>query len=139
MNAENTDYGKLGVLVIDDDKPIRSLIKMTLMRTGVNDIELASNGQEALNQVNSANRLAAPFDVIVCDWDMPVMNGITFIEKYREISQKSTLIMLTARTDTSDFSQAKRLGVDYFFMKPLEGDMLRIRLKGAMDSALDKK
>jgi len=47
--------------------------------------------------------------------------------------------MLTARTDTSDFSQARHLGVDYFFMKPLEGDMLRIHLKGAMDSALEKK
>jgi len=80
MNAENTDYGKLSVLVIDDGLPIQSLIKMTLMRTGVHDITVAGHGQEALSQVNSASRLQAPFDVIVCDWDMPIMNGIIFIE-----------------------------------------------------------
>jgi DNA-binding response OmpR family regulator len=70
---------------------------------------------------------------------MPVMDGIQFLETFRKTDKAAVVIMVSARTSTSDFNEAKRKGADYFFMKPLDATMLKLRLGAAIDAALKSR
>lgn len=136
MNAALASRADMNVLVIDDSVQIQKLIKSTLSVLGIRQVSTALDGQEALKAVDSKKQAGdEPFSLIICDWDMPVMDGITFIETFRKTDKNAVVIMVTARTSTADFNQAKIKGADYFFMKPLDLDMLKIRLAGALDAA----
>lgn len=139
MSAETTNRSALNVLIVDDEPRLQILIKSTLSIIGVQNIAVESDGQAALKAISAQDQKGEPFDVVICDWNMPVMDGLEFLEKFRKDNKQAVVIMVTARTSTSDFNEAKRKGADYFFMKPLDVDMLKIRLAGAIDAALKRR
>jgi len=126
-------------LVIDDAQMIQKLIKSALEIMGIRRIEVASNGREALQSVQFKEQAGEPFNLIICDWNMPVMDGITFLETFRKNNQKAVFIMFTVRTTAKDFNDAKSKGADYFFMKPMDVSMLKIRLDAAIDAAFERR
>lgn len=139
MNATMTNRTNLNVLVIDDEALIQKLIKSTLNLMGVRNIEVALDGSAGLKAVQLKERAGEPFNVIICDWDMPVMDGISFLETFRKNNKNAVVIMVTARTSPMDFAKAKNKGADYFFMKPLDMTMLKIRLAAALDAAFERR
>lgn len=139
MNATPTNRTNLNVLVIDDEVLIHKLIKSTLNLMGVRKIEVALDGSAGLKAVQLKEQAGEPFNVIICDWDMPVMDGISFLETFRKNDKNAVVIMVTARTSQLDFDKAKNKGVDYFFMKPLDMTMLKIRLAAALDAAFERR
>ncbi len=139
MNTPHSDRSKLNVLVVDDNDINQKLNKSTLVTLGVRNIEVAADGREGLAAVRKNEAANKPFDLIICDWMMPVMDGITFLEKFRETNKRAVFIMVTARTSESDFNEAKDKGADYFFMKPMDLVMLKIRLDGALDASFQRR
>lgn len=138
LNAALANRANLNALVIDDDTLIQKLIKSTLGILGVRKIKVVSDGRAALQAVQLKEQEGDPFDIILCDWDMPVMDGIGFLEAFRKNNQNAVVIMVTARTSHADFDKAKTKGADFFFMKPLDMSMLKIRLAAALDVAFER-
>jgi len=139
MNTPIKARADLNVLIVEDEHLLQNLLKSVLISMGLQKIDVSSDGQSALQAVASKKRSGETYDVIICDWDMPIMNGITFLETFRKSNQSAVVIMVTARSSSADFNEAKLKGADYFFMKPLEAKMLKIRLGAALDAALARR
>ena len=118
------------VLVVDDEPQMVKIIEGVLAILGVRNVESAGDGQQALDIVNSA---ANPFDLVICDWQMPNMNGLQFLEVFRAEHPEASFVMLTAKTDVQAFNEAKRSGATYFFMKPIDAGDLKSRLSSLFD------
>ena len=111
------------VLVVDDEPPIRDLMRMVLEEEGY-EVRTATNGAEALAQ-------AATFepDVILLDMSMPVMDGRAFVEAYRRRGAPPPLapiIVVTAAGDAAE--RAAQLRAAGFIAKPFDIDQLARRV-----------
>ena len=136
MKAETQDAkSKLQVLIVEDSPTIARLIKAVLGTIGVSRITLAGDGGEALEKVEQATD---PFGLVICDWMMPGMDGIQFLEQFRKTNQTVPFVMLTAKSTAEDFSDAKNLGATYFFMKPLDPDELLMRLEAVIETMIQQ-
>lgn len=139
MSSSPPDRSTLHVLVIDDNPVSQELTRSTLTLLGVSHIDLAEDGHKALEMVEKQDGKGEPYDLLICDWMMPVMDGITFLETFRQTNKRAVFIMVTARTSEEDFNEAKEKGADYFFMKPLDLTMLKIRLDAAIDASFARR
>jgi two-component system response regulator MprA len=108
----------LHVLVVEDDADTRNNLADILIEEGC-EVDVAANGQEALEQVK-----AGLPDVILLDLNMPVMDGWAFREALRNLDQadRARIIVLTA--DFQSREKARRLGARACLTKPFELDDL---------------
>jgi len=117
----------LVVLVVDDNPYMRKLTRMMLMNAGVRAIYEAGDGVAALEVIRGLNP-----DIMVLDWDMPVLNGPQVVKIVRSpgVFPKPNLpiIMLTSNAERSRVREAMRLGVHEFLIKPTSPQALRDRL-----------
>ena len=118
----------LKVLVVEDDKNARKLMKMVLAGIGINRIFMADDGREALNFLGEAPELV---DLIVCDWQMPRMTGLEFLRQVRIVYPNMPFMMVTGKADVSSVKAARELGVNAYLSKPyspqqLEQNLLRL-------------
>lgn len=116
----------LTVLLVDDSGVMRKLISRALRQAGL-DISTtveAANGQEGLDALG-ANHV----DVVLCDWNMPVMDGITFVKEARP-DYAVPIIMLTTESGDDKMAAAVEAGADGYITKPFTPEKLgdRIRL-----------
>ena len=114
------------ILVVDDSADIRSLLRLHLHNAGYN-VRVAEDALEAGRMV-----LAKRPDLMICDIDMPYMNGLDFVEALvgDKTIQRFPIIFLTSRADSDD--RAKALGAG-FLTKPILLD----RLLGSVAKALE--
>ncbi|MBU8920400.1 MAG: response regulator [Bacteroidales bacterium] len=114
----------LNVLVVDDSKIIRAVIKKTLGLSGVPVAEFyqAENGQEALDILKD-NWV----DIIFADINMPVMNGIEMVERMAEdgILKTTPVIMVSTEGSALRIKQLKEKGVSAYIRKPFTPELLR--------------
>ncbi|AVF04211.1 MAG: response regulator [Devosia indica] len=113
------------ILTIDDSASIRQMVAMTLTGAGLDVLE-AGNGQEGY-EVATANTVHA----ILTDLNMPVLNGIEFIRKYRQhpSSKGIPIILLTTESDDELKRQAKEAGATGWIVKPFKQDQLLAIIK----------
>ena len=113
------------ILTIDDSASIRQMVAMTLTGTGVDVLE-AGNGQEGYD-VATSNTVHA----VLTDLNMPVLNGIEFIRKYRQhpSSKGIPIILLTTESDDELKRQAKEAGATGWIVKPFKQDQLLAIIK----------
>jgi len=120
---------KTKVLLVDDDLPILDTLKKVLAREGL-EITATSTPEEALQRLRQE-----AFAVIISDFRMPGMDGITLLEKAQEISPDTVRLMLTGHTDTALALEAINRGHVYrFLIKPWDNADLRIALRQAIAS-----
>jgi two-component system alkaline phosphatase synthesis response regulator PhoP len=102
------------VLVVDDEIHIVHVVTIKLKNNGY-EVITASNGDEALKLACSEKP-----DVIVTDYQMPVMNGMQFVEKVRQDQniKDTPVIMLTARSFAIEKKQQEELGINRLLSKP---------------------
>lgn len=131
--ADDPALADLRALVVDDEDIAARMIEAVLRRLGIGDVTRVADGLKALEQVETTAR---PFTLVICDWMMPNLDGLEFLKRFRRIDRKTPFVMLTAKTDTKDFHIAKSLGANYFLMKPLNPEDLRIRLDGVIRATL---
>ncbi len=117
----------IGILVVDECQYTRKLTRMMLMNIGAKTIYEAADGVSALDVIRTANP-----DVAILDWDLPVLSGPQVIKIVRspDVFPKPHLpiIMLTACAQRSQVSEAMRLGVHEFLLKPTSPRALQDRL-----------
>lgn len=112
-------------LVIDDSRTTRMILKQILKQFGF-DVAEAGDGKQALSVLSE---MGQP-DLILVDWDMPVMNGWEFIQAVRARHEYDglPLMMITAHTDAESVAQALEAGANEFVMKPFNEDVIREKL-----------
>lgn len=108
------------ILSVDDSKTIR-MVLARLFRPFVCELREAANGEEGLAQV--AERKP---DLIILDYNMPVMDGIAMLRRLREGAETKHIpvIMLTAESGCENIATVARLGVRDYLTKPFQEDQL---------------
>ena len=108
------------ILTVDDSASIRQMVAMTLKSAGHQVLE-AGNGAEGFDKA-TANSV----DAVITDLNMPVMNGIEFIRKYRQhpMSKGVPIILLTTESDEALKAEARAAGATGWIVKPFKQDQL---------------
>jgi two-component system chemotaxis response regulator CheY len=113
-------------LVIDDSRTIRAFLKEQLRSLGF-EVTEARDGRQALSQLRDMPQV----DLVLVDWNMPEMDGISFVRAVRAESDYSTLpmLMVTTNAELAQVSLALEAGVNEYIMKPFTTDILREKLQ----------
>ena len=112
------------ILLVDDDIELTDLLAEVLRLTGF-EVEVANNGQEALDKLNASHQL------VLLDIMMPVLNGIETLKKIRQTSNVPVM-MLTARGEEIDRVLGLELGADDYLPKPFNDRELVARIKAIL-------
>ncbi|MBY7734729.1 response regulator transcription factor [Francisella philomiragia] len=110
------------VLVADDDKKIAQFIKTKFDENGI-ETTLAHDGKEALFLINTNN-----YDVVVIDWMMPYLDGISLLKILRKQNVTIPVIILSALDSTENKIQGLTSGSDDYLTKPFSIDELMVRV-----------
>ncbi|MCH4192455.1 MAG: response regulator transcription factor [Butyrivibrio sp.] len=113
------------ILIVEDDRPVRSLISMALKSRGYQQ-EAVSNGQEAVLAMTGH-----PPDILILDLGLPDMDGNDIIKMVREWSQLP-IIVVSARSDERDKIDALDYGADDYLTKPFSVEELLARIRVAV-------
>ncbi|MBL4697910.1 MAG: response regulator [Phycisphaerales bacterium] len=111
------------LLVVDDAKDNRMLLKHILKKTGA-EIEFAMDGKQALDSVDSAMQSNEPFDLILMDMQMPVMDGYLATVKLRESGNNIPVIAVTAHALEGDREHCLDSGCNEYLTKPINKELL---------------
>jgi two-component system KDP operon response regulator KdpE len=120
------------ILIVDDEPPIRRLLRTSLQAAGYRTLE-AETGQDAIAQANRAKP-----DVIVLDLGLPDMDGLDVISAMRA-THAIPIVVLSAREDERGKVAALDLGADDYVTKPFGIDELAARLRTALRHRLHRE
>jgi two-component system KDP operon response regulator KdpE len=115
----------LRVLIVDDEPPIRKLLRMGLTAQGYQVLE-APNGRAALELV------AQRPDIVILDLGLPDMQGFDLLRTIRERNDQVPIVVLSSRGDESAKVQALDLGADDYVTKPFGTEELLARMRAAL-------
>ena len=121
----------MNVLLVDDSRTIRAIQRNVLKQIGHENVAEAGDGLEALKHLEKERP-----DLVIVDWNMPNMDGITFVRKLRETDKKIPIIMCTTEAEKTRVIEAIKAGVNDYLVKPftteaLEEKIARIKAKEA--------
>ena len=118
------------IITVDDSSTMRRIIKNTLQKLGFETILEAGNGVEAL-EVMSKNKV----DMIVTDWNMPEMDGLTFVKAVRAKDEYKDLpiLMITTEAAKEDILTVLRSGVNNYVVKPFTPETLQEKVFKLLD------
>jgi two-component system, chemotaxis family, chemotaxis protein CheY len=119
------------VLIVDDEYYSRKVIRTLLLAAGVTNIYEAADGERGLEAI----RVHGP-DVVLLDWQMPGMDGATFVRRVRSPDTfpypSVPIIMLTGHGERSRVLEAMHLGVHEFLVKPVSSNALYARIAAVL-------
>jgi len=107
------------ILLAEDGSDNQRLIMFILKEAGA-EVTLAENGQIAYDQALAAEEEGNPFEVILMDMQMPVMDGCTATRKLREAEYTGSIIALTANVMIGDKDKCREAGCDDYLAKPID-------------------
>jgi two-component system chemotaxis response regulator CheY len=113
-------------LVVDDSRVMRLIIGKIVQENGFEVVE-AGNGQEAMTRLRSNE---SEITLALVDWNMPVMDGLSFVQAARADGAFSALRMIMVATEngTEQVARAIEAGADEYLMKPFTKESLRDKL-----------
>jgi two-component system chemotaxis response regulator CheY len=112
-------------LIIDDSRAVRAIIGGMLRENGWETVE-AANGQEGLDQLDRT----ADIELILVDWNMPVMDGLEFIKTVRAQPAYDAvpIVMVTTEAEHTQVVRAMQAGANEYVMKPFTKEILAAKL-----------
>ncbi len=112
----------LKVLIVDDHRTSRMLIRDALEQLGIKQIVFACDGEEALKAM-----MQTPCHIIISDFNMPKLDGIQLLKAIRSYNptKKTPFIILTSKGDRELVMKAAQLGVNNFLAKPITVPVLK--------------
>jgi len=115
----------MDVLIVDDASAMRRIVRGLLKELGFKNMREAENGQLALDELT--NKKA---DLVVCDWNMPVMTGIDLLRAIRADENLKTIpvLMVTAEAKQENIVEAVQAGVSNYIVKPFNAATLLEKL-----------
>lgn len=111
------------ILVIEDEESIRRLIRYDLRVSGY-EVDSEEDGLKGLDKA-----LNNKYDVIVIDWMLPGLDGLSIVKELRNNRVDSIIIMLTAKDQETDILESFEAGVDDYITKPFSPRQLQARIK----------
>ncbi|KAA0141029.1 ammonium transporter [Gimesia chilikensis] len=111
------------VLIVEDGLDNQRLISFLLKKEGM-EVELADNGKLGSEQALAAQEAGNPYDFVLMDMQMPVMDGYTATRKLREAGYKRPIIALTAHAMKNDMEKCLNAGCDAYATKPVNKQKL---------------
>ncbi|MEM1331210.1 MAG: response regulator [Planctomycetota bacterium] len=115
------------IMLIDDSKTMRNIQKSVLGQMGYTEIEEACDGQDALSKVGAFRP-----ELILVDWNMPNMDGLSFVKAFRQQNKSTPMIMVTTEAEKSRVIDAIKAGVNNYVVKPFTPDLLQQRINETM-------
>ncbi len=114
------------LLVVDDSSTMRRIIRNNLKAIGYSEVLEAENGEGALAQLTQQ-----PVDLVITDWNMPVMNGIELVAKIRATPAigKTPVLMVTTMAEKENIIQAIQAGVTNYVVKPFDAATLKKKIE----------
>jgi two-component system chemotaxis response regulator CheY len=104
------------VLIVDDSKAMRMMVRRTLRQVGVDcDVDEAENGAAALVSMQKAMP-----DVVFSDWNMPEMSGIDFLREVRHRGWRTPFVLVTSEGSADMRAMAMKEGANYLVQKPFD-------------------
>ncbi len=121
------------ILVIDDMPSIRELIKNHLKTMGYKNILEAGDGEQGLKLMIQQTSAAAPIQLVISDWNMPVLNGIDLLKQVRAKTEWVNLpfVLLTSESERDEVTEAIMAGVSQYVVKPFAAKIFEDKLKAA--------
>jgi two-component system chemotaxis response regulator CheY len=115
----------MNALIVDDSRAMRMMLKRTLTELGF-DVHEAKDGAEAMAQLE----LIGSVDLVLVDWNMPVMDGLTFVKEVRSqpTYERMRLVMVTSESEPQRILRALMAGADEYATKPITADGLAGKL-----------
>lgn len=111
------------ILVADDTPEVRALHALVLSRAGA-DVRLAGDGAEALALAQRADAADQPFDAVLLDVDMPLLDGCTVAMRLRARGFAAPIVAVTACGTAEDAERCRRAGCDEVLVKPVTPERL---------------
>ena len=115
----------LKILAVDDSPTMRRIIINTLKRAGFNSVIEANDGKDALAKLK-----VEEINFVITDWNMPEMDGLTFVTTIRAMDEYKNLpvLMITTRSVKDDIVEAMKAGVNNYIVKPFTPDTLKAKI-----------
>ena len=116
----------LRVLIVDDQRSIRLLVRDGLRQIGVKDLDEAADGEEGLRKL-----VASPAHLVIADYNMPKLDGLGLLRAVRAHppTAKVAYIMLTGRADAELVQKAVQHGVNNYMVKPFSVATLKAKVE----------
>ncbi len=121
------------ILVTDDNEANQQLIGIRLSRAGA-EVVTALNGREALDRVREALEDGRPFDALIMDMQMPVLDGYEAVRQLRAGGFTEPIMAVTAYAMSQDREECLSLGCDDYVSKPIEWDRFYAKLTRLLDA-----
>jgi len=115
------------LMIVDDSATMRKIIMRTVRMSGINfsRTEEAGNGKEALDKLNNG-----PVDIMLCDINMPEMNGIELVKKVRELNNcaGTKIIMVSTESAQETINDIMTSGANGYITKPFTPEKFQEKL-----------
>jgi len=123
--------GEFKILAVDDSPTMRRIIINTLKRAGYQNVIEAQDGKDALAKLK-----VEKVNFVITDWNMPEMDGLTFVATLRSMEEYKNLpvLMVTTRSVKEDIMEAMKAGVNNYIVKPFTPDTLKAKIEQILAS-----
>lgn len=112
------------ILLVDDSGTMRTIQKRCLAKLGIEDVVEAEDGVQALAEFEKNT-----FDVVLTDWNMPNMDGLTLLKEIRTRNKDIPIVMITTEAERARVVTAIQAGVSDYMVKPFTPDGLKEKLE----------
>src|SRR4030067_2379536 len=113
MSIKELSMESIKILVVDDEAPIREMIKKGLSLMGGFSVEVAQNGAEAIEKIEKD-----VFDLVLTDLMMPEMNGLDLLKNIKGTRPEVMVIMMTAHGSIETAVEEMKIGANDYITKP---------------------
>lgn len=126
------------ILLAEDGVDNQRLLSLLLQKAGAR-VTVTENGQAAVDTLLNASQTDAPFDLILMDMQMPVLDGYQATIQLRSLDVKIPIVALTAHAMVGDSQKCLASGCDAYLTKPIERNLLIQTVQELLDAAAQKK
>ena len=110
----------LKILIVDDTKSVHAFVKSLLSKASGIEVSSVFNGAEAVELLKNNSS----FDLILLDWEMPILNGPDTFASFKSLGFQIPTIMMTTKNKPEDIERMLLMGVSEYLMKPFTIDIL---------------
>lgn len=127
----------LKILIVDDSPMVRMLLKNVLNTMGYKYILEAENGLDAWQKLQNSKAVGGAVNIVFCDANMPVMDGMQFLQQCRQSTEFKALpvVMVTGNNEAEQIKVAISKGATNYIVKPFTADVIESKLKAIIEKA----
>lgn len=112
------------IMVIDDSPTVHLSVAYALKQLGLT-IKQAENGDDALKKISNIRDVGEDLALCICDINMPVMDGISFIKEFRKTDKFTPILILTTESESTKIKEGKEAGATGWIVKPFQPEELK--------------